>query len=163
MKKILMLVMALMGCVLFAVAPVWAGSMSHGDMSHDNADQGAMSHAGHQGKMIHESTVDGYRLAYHLIDMKEKMKGMKMEMTQQMGTHHLMVFIQSPDGHPEKTAKVGYVVAGPDNTKQKVMAMGMSDGFGADVTLKEKGTYTVKTKAVVGSKKLLDTFEYAVK
>lgn len=168
MKKITMLVMALTGCVLFTAAPVWAGSMSHGknshgDMSHGSGEQGAMSHSGHQGKMIHESTVDGYRLAYHLIDMEEKMKGMKMDMPEQMGTHHLMVFIQSPDGQPEKSAKVGYVIAGPDNTTQKAMTMGMKGGFGADVTLKTKGMYTVKTKAVVGSKKLLDSFEYTVK
>ena len=45
------------------------------------------------GTLIHESTVEGYHLAYHLIDMQQHTAGMKdMPMT-----HHLMVFVQGPD------------------------------------------------------------------
>jgi hypothetical protein len=41
--------------------------------------------------------------------------------------------------------------------------MGMHDSYGADVSFKEKGTYKIKTKAVIGGKTLLDEFSYEVK
>jgi hypothetical protein len=109
-----------------------------------------IDHSEHVGQNIHTSTVDGYRLAYHLVDLPGRQE------------HHLMVYVMSPDGEPVEEAKIGYLVEGPDGSKQKVMAMGMKTAFGADVNLTLKGNYTIKTKALVGNKKLLDKFTYAV-
>ena len=41
--------------------------------------------------------------------------------------------------------------------------MGMGDGYGADVSFEDKGSYTVKTKVVAGDKKIMDSFEYEMK
>jgi len=117
----------------------------------------------------HKSNVDGYELEYEFIDMKEKMKQMKdtmPEMAHQMktmtATHHLMVFIKSPQGDTVTPDKVGFLIGGPDGKDQKVMAMCMSDGFGADINLSQPGEYTVKTKALLGEKKLTDAFTYTI-
>jgi hypothetical protein len=120
-----------------------------------------MDHSGHEGAMIYESETDGYKFAYHLIDMMEKMKDMK-DMPEMKATHHLMVYVKSSKGDVTK-AKVGYLVTNPDGTEQKAMCMGMKGGFGADVDFKAKGMYKVKTKIVDGDKKVMDEFEYHVK
>jgi hypothetical protein len=153
--------------------------MDHGAMK--GMDQGSMKgmemkgghemdHEGHMGQEIHESTVEGYRFAYHTMDnaeAMEKMKDMKgmsmkgMDMSQ-MKSHHLMLYIVGPDGKKVEDAKVGYLVEGP-NGEQKAMTMGMEGGFGADVDLKAKGTYEIKAKAIVGDKTLVDEFKYEVK
>ncbi len=117
----------------------------------------------------HKSEVDGYHLEYKFIDMMEKMKDMKgMEgMGGQMGsmtaTHHLMVFIKNAQGEIVAADKVGYLITGPDGKEQKVMAMGMSGGYGADINLPLPGEYTVKTKAVMGDQTLMDSFTYTIK
>ena len=103
--------------------------------------------------MIHEANVDGYKFMYHLIDVSEHMKEMKK-------THHLMVYISSPDNHTVDNAKVGYLITGPDGLKQKAMTMGMSGGFGADINLQAKGSYAVATKAKMNEKQLIDKFKY---
>jgi hypothetical protein len=125
-------------------------------------DMEQMDHAGHRGPNIHNSSVDGYGLAYHLINLRDKMKDME-NMPEMQATHHMMVYIVSPDGTPLARAKVGYLVEGPDGSKQKLMAMGMQDGFGADVDFQAPGAYTVKTKAVANGTTLLDAFTYEVR
>ena len=109
-----------------------------------------MDHSQHIGEKIHESKVEGYELAYHLLNMKDR------------ATDHLMVYIMAPDGGKVEDAKVGYLVNGPDGAKQKMMAMGMKGAYGADLDFKQKGSYTVKLKAVTGDQKLLDEFTYEV-
>jgi hypothetical protein len=59
-----------------------------------------------------------------------------------------------------KNSKVGFVVTGPDGKKEKVMAMKMGSGFGADVTMMKMGHYTVKVKYLFGEEKLMDEFTY---
>ncbi len=110
-----------------------------------------------------KSDVDGYQLEYQFIDMKEKMKDMKQQMPGMTATHHLMVFIKNAAGKTVTSEKVGYLIIGPDGKDQKVMAMGMSGGYGADITLSQPGDYTVKTKAVMGEQKLMDKFTYTIK
>ena len=125
----------------------------------------ATDHSKHVGAMIHESTIEGYRFAYHLIDIQknsEEMKDMKGSKEADT-THHLMVYVKDADGHAVEGAKLGYLVEGPDGAKQKLMAMGMQGAFGANANFKTKGTYTVKTKLLAGDKKLLDKFSYEVK
>lgn len=115
----------------------------------------------HDGKLIRETTVRGHTLSYRLIDMKAKMKDMK-EMPEMDATHHLMLYIQPPEGQPFDDPKVGFLVAGPGDDTQTVMAMAMSGGFGADLDLSAKGDYTIKSKAVAGKVKLIDEFTYSV-
>ena len=134
-----------------------AGGHDHGSHS--------MDHSGHTGENIHNSEKDSYRLAYHLIDMKAQMAAMKdhghaKSMENMDITHHLMVYITDADGNNVTDAKVGYLVINPDGTKQKVMCMAMKGGFGADISLKQKGAYTIKTKAVSGDKRIMDTFRH---
>ncbi len=125
----------------------------------------AIDHSGHVGVMIHESTIDGYRFAYHLIDIQkspEQMKDMKNP-NESDKTHHLMVYVIDPEGQAVQKAKLGYLVEGPNGAKQKIMAMGMQGAYGANVDFRNKGSYTIKTKIVTGDKKLFDRFNHEVK
>jgi hypothetical protein len=112
---------------------------------------------------IQESDVDGYRLEYKLIDMKAKMDhaghGHEMEMS---ASHHLMLYIKNGKGEAIEADKVGFLVSGPDGEDQKAMAMGMGGGYGADLNLTKKGEYTVKSKAVIGEQKLIDSFIHKI-
>ena len=124
-----------------------------------------MDHSGHVGVIIHESIIEGYGFAYHLIDMQkgaEEMKDMKGSAGADT-THHLMVYVKDPNGNAVEAAKLGYLVEGPDGAKQKLMTMGMQGAYGANVNFKNKGTYTVKAKFLAGDKKLFDKFNYEVK
>jgi hypothetical protein len=152
--------------ILFTVF-IFANTV-HAKDAHDHG-HGAegMDHSAHTGENIHNANQDGYSLAYHLIDMKAQMDAMQEHaQTQGSGnmdvTHHLMVYISDAKGNPVKDAKVGYLVVNPDGTKQKRMCMHMKGGFGSDLSLKQKGTYTIKTKALSGDTKIMDQFEYKV-
>jgi hypothetical protein len=137
------------------------------DMDHSThgADMGDMDHSSHKGENIRNVTVDGFKLAYHLVDMQEKIKAMKAaghdhEMNM---THHLMVYVTDSDGNSVASARVGYFVELPDGSSQKLMCMGMGGGYGSDVNFSAPGTYTVKAKVVTGEKKFMDSFSYTVK
>lgn len=123
--------------------------MDHTKSAGDHGE--TMDHSQHMGEKIHESKVEDYQLAYHLLNMEDR------------ATHHMMVYILAPDGGKVVDAKVGYLVNGPDGAKQKLMAMGMKGAYGADLDFKQKGTYTVKMKVVTGDKKFMDEFTYEVK
>lgn len=130
-----------------------------------------LTYAGPMGVKVHESAVDGFRLAYHVMDNQEAMAKMKdmpgMAMKDhdmsKMKSHHLMLYLQGPDGKPLTDAKLGYLVKGPDGKEQKTMTMAMEGGYGADVDFSAKGAYQVKTKAIAGGKTLVDEFTYEVK
>ncbi len=83
-------------------------------------------HTDQQGTHIHGSTVDGYRFEYYLLDLRGK------------ETQHTMVYIQDPEGNSIRDAKVGFLIIGPDGTKQKAMAMGMKGAFSADISFQKK-------------------------
>ena len=148
---------------LFFAATIFLGAaLAHSAFSQDSGS--ATDHSGHVGVMIHESAIEGYSFAYHLIDMRknpEEMKDMQGSKEADI-THHLMVYVMDPVGRAVEGAKLGYLVEGPDGVKQKLMAMGMQGAFGANVNFKNKGKYTVKTKFVAGDKKLFDRFVYEV-
>jgi hypothetical protein len=114
-------------------------------------------------KMDQTSKVDGYQLEYKFIDLKEKMKDMDHSMEGMTATHHLMVYINNAPGKTIEADKVGFLITGPDGKDQKTMTMGMSGGYGADINLSEPGDYTIKTKAVMGEEKLVDSFTYTIK
>jgi hypothetical protein len=149
--------------IFIAVLIFFGLALAHPAFSQDS--KSATDHSGHLGVIIHESEIDGYRFAFHLIDTQkgtEEMKDMEGSKKANM-THHLMVYVNDPDGRPVEGAKLGYLVEGPDGAKQKLMTMGMQNAYGANVNFKNKGTYTVKTKFLAGDKKLLDRFSYEVK
>ena len=118
------------------------------DMSTDSA--ATMDHSGRMGDMIHQSAVNDYKLAYHLLEMKDR------------NTHHMMVYVYDSMGQPVEGMKVGFLVEGPDGVKQKLMCMGMQGAYGADADFKSAGSYTIRTKAVMGATKLTDKFVYSV-
>jgi len=111
----------------------------------------AGDHPDTPGVHIHTSTVDGYKLDYTLYDFPERK------------TQHLMVSLTGPEGTAVLRGKVGFLLKGPDGVKQKAMTMGMKGAYGADMDFSQKGLYGIKTKAVVGDKKLFDQFDYEVK
>jgi hypothetical protein len=153
MKKSILLISL---TVLFALTVYAAEEMKSHDMQ--------MSNSGQTGKLIREANLEGYRFSYHLIDMQAQMKNMEgmQHNMQQIGTHHLMLDIQDAEGKTIDSAQVGYLIIGPDGSEQKVMTMGMSGAYGADINLSKPGEYIIKCKAVVGEKKLLDEFKYKI-
>ena len=114
-------------------------------------DQTKMDHSTHTGKKIHESQVQGFQLAYHLLTLPGS------------HLHHLMVYIVDANRNAVTKGKVGYLVVGPNGGKQTVMAESMKTAFGGNVNFSMRGTYTIGTKAVFDDKKLLDKFVFEVK
>jgi hypothetical protein len=127
----------------------------------EKMDHSGMSHDSHAGKLIRETTVKGYGITYRLIDMQARVEEMA-DAPEMDATHHLMLYIHPPADQKIEKAKVGFLVEGPDGKTQKVMAMAMSGGFGADLDLSQKGGYTIKSKSVFGEVKLIDGFEYKI-
>jgi hypothetical protein len=119
----------------------------------------AAAQHGSDGETIHQAAVDSHELTYELIDMRE---ALKEHGSDSKATHHLMVFIRDQNGDAVTGAKAGFLIQGPDGKQQKVMAMAMADGYGADVSLDPPGTYTIRTKAVAGDKSLIHSFDHAV-
>ncbi len=138
---------------------VYAAS-SHDAHSEHGSHAMKTGHEAHAGMKIHESSRDGYTFEYRLINMKEKMEKLK-NMPEIKDTHHLMVFVKDSHGSFVKTAKVGYLIQKKESgAVQKKMAMAMSNGFGADITIAAGSHYLIKTKVIAGSKKLMDEFKY---
>lgn len=110
-----------------------------------------MDHSTHTGKRIHESRVQDFRLAYHLLELPGN------------NYHHLMVYIIDEQGNSVTKATVGYLIEGPSDSKQKVMAESMGTAFGGNVNFNKSGNYIVRTKAVFDDVKLLDEFSFDIK
>jgi hypothetical protein len=155
MKKYILLIFITVLC-LFALSAYAAEEMKSHDMQ--------MPNSGQTGRLIREANIEGYRFSYHLIDMQAQMKNMEgmQHNMQEMSTHHLMLNIYDAEGKTIDSAQVGYLIIGSDGSEQKVMTMGMSGAYGADINLPKPGEYTIKCKAVVGEKKLLDEFKYKI-
>jgi hypothetical protein len=63
-----------------------------------------------------------------------------------------MLSIADAAGGEVSGAKVGFQVTRPDGGEQKTLTMAMGGGYSADLNLKAKGVYTIKTKFVDGTK-----------
>ena len=164
MKK-LMNIQTIVIALMIALAPLGFAADDSNKKDAPKMDHSAhkTDHSDHKmGNDFRQSAVDGFAFTYKLIDMTAKIKTManKPEMKD---THHLMVYVKDAHGHPVKQAKVGFMIQGPDNAKQKKMCMAMGGGFGADINFKAKGVYTVMVKVVAGDKNLKDKFEHEVK
>lgn len=80
-------------------------------------------------------------------------------------TNHLMVYIQKPD-RKIMPGDVVYLLTGPDGKDYRTMTMGMYGGYGADISLKLKGVYTIRTNIIIESGKKVrpnDGFTFQVK
>jgi len=155
---------ALIAAIAFAVtAPLAAGAAQH---EHGSMQ---MEHGGHMmdmGKVAHEEVVDGVKATFKVMDMKEHMKAMKMEMPKGMKeTHHIMVeFKDDKTGKPLTEGEVKVKVVGPDKVEQVKDLMGMQGHFGADFDLSKKGKYGVMAKSKLKDGKVRDAkFWYEVK
>jgi hypothetical protein len=186
MKQVKTILVASLAGVVLTFSGAMAGDMSmpkmpekameHGggqgmgmekmDHSMHGKDMGTMDHSAHMGENIRNATVDGYQLAYHMMDMKGKMTDMKSEGQAPMmkKTLHLMLYVNDPEGKPVAAAKVGYLVTGPNGSDQKMMCMAMGvGGYGANVDFSTAGDYTITSKIVVGDKTIKDNFTYTAK
>jgi hypothetical protein len=154
---------ALIATLAFAVtAPMAANADQHGHGPKH------MDHRGMAGKgaAAHDEVVDGVKTTFKVMDMKEHMKIMKMEMPKGMKeTHHLMVeFKDAKSGTPLTTGEVKVKVIGPDKSEQVKDLMGMEGHFGADFDLSKKGKYGVLAKFKLKDGKVRSAkFWYTVK
>lgn len=119
-----------------------------------------MPDSGKIGDLFHESVVDGYMLSYYLMDLREQTGNGSKEMDK---PHHIMVYIMDKQHRAVLKGNVGFMIKGPGGTTQKVMAMYMSKGFGITADMREKGVYTITTKALVGESKLMDRFTHGMR
>ena len=149
--------------IFFTVSMFFGAALVLPAISQDSGSK--IDHSGHVGVIVHESEIEGYRFAYHLMDIQKGTAEMKdMQGSKEADkTHHLMVYVKDSDDRAVEAAKLGYLVEGPDGAKQKLMTMGMQGAYGANVNFKNKGTYTIKAKFLAGDKKLFDRFDYEVK
>lgn len=152
MKRINLIIAALLIAGLALALPATAAESA----PHQSHKGMQMNHGAMKGKLIRQTRINGYTLTYHLYDMKTLMPNTP-NMT---NTYHLMLTLADSKGTTVDKAVVGYLVKGPDGNVEKVMAMAMGDGFGANIRMPAAGIYTIKAKAVVDGKKLIDAFTY---
>jgi len=137
-------------------------------MEHEHGSM-KMEHGGqmmHKGTVAYEEVVDGVKVTFKVLDMKEHMKSMKMEMPKGMKeTHHIMVeFKDAKTGKPLTQGEVKVKVIAPDKSEQTKDLMGMEGHFGADFDLSKKGKYGVMAKFKLADGKVRSAkFWYTVK
>jgi len=169
-SRIRAMVLGAAGLVLLSVGG--AAAADHG--SHGSGHPEVMAAGGQgtqQGLEIRKAPVEGYQFTYRLLNWEERnvamkgMEGMEMAGMDNSGnsTHHLMLYVAGASGKEVSGAKVGFQVTRPDGGEQKTLTMAMGGGYGADVNLKAKGKYTIRTKFVDGARTVNDTFTHEVK
>jgi hypothetical protein len=136
-----------------------SSDMQHGSMDHSKEMSGEMHMGGHDmgefveaGKVTQDGVVANVMVKTY--DEKAKATMSKMGMS---ATHHVMVsFTDEKTGKPITTGTVAVMVKGQD--AKPAMMMKMGEGFGGDVTLNEKGMYTLEigTKLQDGNKRRFD-------
>lgn len=113
-----------------------AGKSAHG--SHASAAHESHGHAHGQAQEVGIQVEDGVRAVAHLDDVREAMSraGMKE-------THHFMVYFEEEKtGKPIGAGTVALKVKGPGGMETGPIRMiGMEDGFGTDIALRESGHY----------------------
>ncbi len=155
MKKLTVLIAA-----LFALAaPISSfAAKDHGSMK--------MDHGGHQGDVAHEEVVDGVKATFKVMEMKEHLKAMKMEMPKEMKeTHHIAVeFKDAKTGKALTEGDVKVKVQNPDKSDVSKDLMGMQGHFGADFDFSREGKYGVMSKFQLKDGKVRSAkFWYTVK
>jgi len=163
MNRFMTAILTIVCASLLVTGTGFAGSdMAGHDMNHSDSKSDKV------GDLVHESMVEGYMLAYYLMDLREQKSEQanahaahgKKEMDK---PHHIMVYIMDKDHKPVHKGKVGFLITNKEGKKQKAMGMYMSNGFGTTADMKKKGVYAISTKVVMGDVKLMDKFEYEIK
>lgn len=133
----------------------------HGSMNMGMEHNG---HKMHKQNIAHEEVVDGLKVTFKIMNMKEHMKGMEMPKGMKDTDHIMVEFKDLKTGKTIADGQVKVKVVGPDKSEQvKDLAgmgsMGTMDGhFGADFDFSKKGKYGVMAKF-----KLSDNKEKSVK
>jgi hypothetical protein len=141
MKKMSLVIAA----ATFALSAPAFAAMDHGSMDTDHGSM-KMEHGDH-GDIAHQEVVDGVKVTFKVMSMKEHMKAMKMEMPKGMKeTHHIAVDFKDKSGKPLTEGQVKVKVLGPDKVEQTKDLMAMQGHFGADFDLSKKGKYGVMSK-----------------
>ena len=156
MKKIVLIFAA----ILALTAPA-AFAADHGSMKMEHG-----GHGEHSGDVAHEEVVDGVKVTFKVMSMKEHMKGMDMDMPSDMKeTHHIAVeFKDAKTGKALTEGEVKVKIQNPDKTDQSKDLMGMKGHFGADFDLSKKGKYGVMSKFQLKDGKVRSAkFWYTVK
>lgn len=136
------------------LSPVFSSASSA--MDHSKMDHSKMNHAGMDasGQMVDLGSVteNGVEALAEMKDISKAMAQMGME-----ATHHFMVmFVDTQKYEPIEEGVVALKITSPSGvTSGAIKLMGMHGGYGADIALKEKGTYTfqVGTKLTDGEKR----------
>jgi hypothetical protein len=130
----------------------------------------AMDHGDHSmmemGNVAHQEVVDGVKVTFKVLSMKDHMKAIKMEMPKGIReTHHIMVeFNDARSGKPLSEGQVRVKVQNPDKSSQSKELVGMQGHFGADFELSRKGKYGVMSKFLLKDGKMRQSkFWYSVK
>ena len=146
MKKTTVVIAALFALTAPIVSFAAMDHSGHGGGSHDmgHGDQSMMS----MGEVAHQEVVDGVKVTFRIMSMKEKMKGMDMEMPKEMKeTHHFMVeFKDAKSGKALTDGTVAIKIQHPDKSQASKDLSGMHGHFGADFEFDKSGTYGVMCK-----------------
>lgn len=134
MKATMLLLLA----ILIAVPALgFPGEQNEQWQSQELSDLPGMSSAGAK-YMLGATKVDGVKSVAYLNDVRKLMTryGLKQ-------THHIMVtFAETVSGSPIETGSAEITVVGPaGKIVETVTLLAMDGGFGADITLAQKGTY----------------------
>ncbi len=142
----------LMSVLLFPVFSFASSGMDHSQMNHAGMEA--------SGQMIElgSATENGVEALAEMKDISKAMSQMGMD-----ATHHFMVmFVDTKNFEPIEEGVVALKITSPSGeTGGAIKLMGMHGGYGADISLKEKGIYKfqVGTKLADGEKRQFD-FEY---
>ncbi len=112
-------------------------------------------------EMIGSQTREGVKAMAHVTDMRKAMAEAGMPQT-----HHFMVaFERDAEGAPLTSGRVAVRVITPSGQTRSAIALQEMDGhFGADVELKEAGTYRFEVGTRIGDDQARQyEFEYDVK
>jgi hypothetical protein len=167
MKRMALVVAAATLMTTAPLAALAAMEHDHGAMKMEN-DHGAMKmdhdHDGMmaKGKMAHEEVVDGVKVTFKVMDMREQMKDMPKGMKE---THHIMLmFKDAKSGKALNEGEVRVKVFAPDKSEQTKDLMGMGGHFGADFAMTKPGKYGVMAKFKMKDGKVRTVkFHYTVK
>jgi len=128
----------------------------HGSMTMPMEHGGQMAH---KSSVAHEEVVDGLKVTFKIMNMKEQMKGKGMP-KEMKDTDHIMVeFKDLKTGKTIAEGQVKVKVVGPDKSEQvkELAGMGsmgsMGGHFGADFNFSKKGKYGVMAKFKLAEKK----------
>lgn len=148
------------------------GSSVPAKSGHDAHQMKATSQADHSGghmgmkmsadmEMLGTKTVDNVKAMAHISDTREAMAAAGMKQT-----HHLMVaFEDAATMAAIDSGRVAVRIVTPGGrTLPAIPLQGMEEGFGGDVELSEKGTYTLQVGSQLRDNKARQfEFQYEVK